>query len=136
MKHERDIDHLAQAILESNIARGFWEYERRSFKEWIYARPRRLKKRNFGEMMALAMSELGEAVEEDRSGRPPVWFEPANGDGIRKPEGSAVEIADAIIRLLDTANVLLLDSHWSIGDVVALKMAYNTTRPYKHGKRY
>jgi len=40
------------------------------------------------------------------------------------------ELADIIIRALDTAHTLGI----SISSAVSLKSAYNETRPYKHGK--
>lgn len=49
-----------------------------------------------------------------------------------KPEGVAVELADCIIRCLDTMHSLGVD----IDAVVEQKMAYNNSRPYKHGKSY
>lgn len=42
------------------------------------------------------------------------------------------ELADAIIRILDLAAYQNID----IENHVALKMRYNSTRPYKHGKKF
>jgi hypothetical protein len=84
--------------------------------------------RTFGDEMILAVGELSEAYEEFRDHRDlnEVYF---REDG--KPEGIPVEIADAIIRLAETA--------WSrnmpLGDALAYKMAYNRTRPHRHGKK-
>lgn len=47
-----------------------------------------------------------------------------------KPEGVPVELADAIVRILDMCAAWGID----IDEVVAHKMAYNERRPYKHGK--
>lgn len=57
----------------------------------------KLHTRNYGEIIMLAVSELAEALECYRTGKPvtKIWIE--NG----KPEGFPVEIADAVIRLLD-----------------------------------
>ena len=49
-----------------------------------------------------------------------------------KPEGVAVELADCLIRILDTMHSRDVD----IDGVVARKMAYNAGRPHKHGKAY
>lgn len=141
------LNDLAQQINDNARAHGFWEADR-----------------NFGEMIALAHSELSEALEEHRSGRPAEWFQinerqvyaVADGSGADwttdedgqtermnpladtwtgvqpKPEGVAVELADCIIRCLDTMHSLGVD----IDAVVARKMAYNAARPYKHGRAY
>ncbi len=42
------------------------------------------------------------------------------------------EYADIIIRTLDQCGRLKID----IGRAIILKMMYNSTRPYKHGKRH
>lgn len=47
-----------------------------------------------------------------------------------KPEGFSVELADALIRILDAAPEFEFDITWT----VAVKMAYNNTRPPKHGR--
>lgn len=46
-----------------------------------------------------------------------------------KPEGIAVELADCIIRILDWAGKEGMDMESIINE----KMAYNRTRPYRHG---
>lgn len=84
--------------------------------------------RTFGDEITLAVGELSEAFEEFRAGRgfSEIYL---REDG--KPEGIPVEIADAIIRLVETA--------WSrgmpIGEALAYKMAYNRSRPHMHGKK-
>lgn len=52
--------------------------------------------------------------------------------GIAKPEGLAVELADCIIRCLDTMLSLDVD----IDAIVAEKMLYNASRGFKRGKAY
>lgn len=76
------------------------------------------------EKIALIMSELGEAVEEIRKGTPPRYFE-----GM-KPEGTLVELADAVIRIADMCGYY----GWDLEEAIKIKMTYNATRPYKHGK--
>ena len=50
----------------------------------------------------------------------------------RKPEGVAVELADAVIRIADLCGHLEID----LEEVIEIKMAYNEGRPYKHGKKF
>lgn len=52
--------------------------------------------------------------------------------GLIKPEGVAVELADALIRILDTMHSLGVD----IDAIVQEKMSYNASRSFKHGKSY
>jgi hypothetical protein len=80
--------------------------------------------RNFGEVIALMHSELSEALESWRKDEPGQWV----GDG-GKPEGWATELADCLIRILDT----LLENGFNPYLVTRDKMDYNKTRPYRHG---
>jgi NTP pyrophosphatase (non-canonical NTP hydrolase) len=49
-----------------------------------------------------------------------------------KPDGIPIELADVLIRLLDTAETLGID----LGQAVRVKAAYNRGRPYRHGKTF
>lgn len=79
-----------------------------------------------GNMVANLHTEISEAWEEYRNGHlvGEVYSSP-NG----KPEGFGVELADLIIRILHICALYNID----IDDLVAQKMAYNETRPYRHG---
>jgi len=83
------------------------------------------------EKLMLSVSELTEALEELRKGfsTTHIYFNPENPT---KPEGFPIEIADALIRLLQLAAACNID----IDAAVARKNAYNETRPYKHGKKF
>lgn len=128
------LNGLALLVHTTATTHGFWEEDR-----------------NFGEMLALIHSEVSEALEEHRDGKPPVYtnghrkvcparprktlfwtHSPGECDGLCKPEGTAVELVDALIRILDT----LWDLDVDIDEVVASKMLYNASRPFKHGKAY
>ena len=87
-----NIEQIKKEIHENAIAHGWWETPR-----------------SFGEICALIHSELSEALEEYRDGKPDVYvfgehgitpITPEEWDG-EKPEGIAVELADAVIRILD-----------------------------------
>ncbi len=95
--------------------------------------------------LLLAVAEITEAQEELRDGRAPVaiyhdgcgypYHAGSDLTGFPKdlkPEGFPVEIADAIIRLLDIAAKFKID----IEAVIQLKLAYNRTRPSKHGRKF
>jgi len=86
--------------------------------------------RTVGEEIALVHSELSEALEEARTGNPlrDVY---RKGDS-PKPEGFSIELADAMIRIFDMAGKYKLDLEQAIED----KMAYNRTRPHRHGKAF
>jgi NTP pyrophosphatase (non-canonical NTP hydrolase) len=81
--------------------------------------------RNDGEMIALMHSELSEALEAIRHGNPP-------DDKLPEFSGVEAELADVIIRIMDTASA----RGWRVAEALVAKMAYNEGRPYKHGKRF
>ena len=106
-------------------------------------------KRNIGEMLMLIVSEVGEALESHRkdmfSNKEIVrcCFEDIkcmelSDDACRPSFESCIkdtfedEIADVFIRLFDLCGYLNID----IEKHIKLKMAYNKTRPIKHGKKY
>lgn len=126
-----NLNEYAQKIHQNAVAHGWWD-----------------ESRSFGDIVALCHSELSEALEEYRAGRPMEWHQcdiekeacdmagcvNENEDGsceYRKPEGIAVEMADCLIRLLDWFGKEGLDAD----RVVQEKMAYNETRPYRHGNK-
>lgn len=81
--------------------------------------------RSIGEMIALMHSELSEALEDHR-----------NGHGVNetyyegeKPCGIPVELADTVIRIFDFCGKYSIDLESAIRE----KMAYNSTRPHRHG---
>lgn len=75
--------------------------------------------------LMLIVSELSEAMEEDRNGIP------AGDTYYRddKPEGVPIELADAVIRIADLAGVYGFD----LETAIKTKMKFNRTRPMKHG---
>ena len=81
--------------------------------------------RTNGEIIALIHSELSEALEGMRHGNPPDQH---------LPELSSVEVelADAIIRIMDYAQV----GNLKVAEALIAKMQYNKNRPHKHGKLF
>ena len=124
-----NLNEYTKKIHDNAVSHGWWDEER-----------------SFGDIVALCHSELSEALEEYRAGRPMEWHEcrldgePCEGKScectscggsmmIEKPEGIAVEMADCLIRILDWFGREGLDAD----RIVQEKMAYNETRAYRHG---
>ena len=84
---------------------------------------------NFATRLMLVVSELAEAMEEERAGND-ITTTTVTVSG--KPEGIPSELADAIIRIGDLAGYYGID----LEEAVIQKMKYNAGRPYKHGKKY
>lgn len=84
---------------------------------------------NVPEKLALVHSEISEALEEYRNHRVghlgDIRFE---GDNL-KPEGFAVELADAVIRIGDLCGAMGID----LAEALEVKMRFNKTRPHRHG---
>ena len=78
--------------------------------------------RSYGECIALMHSELSEALEGARNNNPPDKHVP-------KFKSTEVELADEVIRIMDFGQAKGL----RIAEAILAKMAYNKTRPYKHG---
>ena len=130
---------LASQIHADNRAKGFWDHER-----------------PLTETTMLIVTELAEAVEEERAGNAGLWYndldngedviagdawvDPASHLAYResgsqaplKPEGIDIELIDALIRLLD----LLGSREVDVDELLKQKLAYNATRAPKHGKAY
>lgn len=107
---EKPLNELAAKIHKNAVEHGWWEEER-----------------SFGDIISLCHSELSEALEEDRNGKPLEYY--LEG----KPEGVAVEMIDCIIRILDWCGKEKVD----VDRLLRLKHEYNVTRPHKHGgKKY
>jgi len=90
-----------------------------------------LKARTFVEELALFHSELSEALNEVRDGHDvrEVYYAPEDLSLVKKPEGVPIELADVIIRIADTCKSRGID----LEAALRLKLAFNHTRPVRHG---
>ena len=88
----------------------------------------------------LMVSELAEATEEVRKDLPPLYVRSGENlvtdmavfDG-RKPEGEAIELVDAVIRIADYFGY----RGWDLEAALRCKIDYNSRRPHRHGgKKY
>lgn len=102
------LSEMAEEVYAVNQANGWFEDER-----------------SFGDDIALITTEIGEAFEAYRHWK----FNDVTDPRIGKPEGVGSELADILIRLLDTAyrRGINLDHEYR------RKLEYNKTRGYKHG---
>ncbi len=94
---------------ENAVSHGWWDHENDTV---------------FGKLL-MVHSEISETVEELRAHRDPTEI---HYEG-EKPCGVAVEIADILIRLFDLCEKYEIP----LAKALRLKMAYNETRPMRHG---
>jgi NTP pyrophosphatase (non-canonical NTP hydrolase) len=81
--------------------------------------------RSTGEALLKVIVEVAEAVQALEAGNPPDKHLP-DFDSL------TVELADTVIRILDLAGRLYLP----LGAAIVAKMAFNESRPYRHGKQF
>lgn len=98
---------LQSAAHHTAVDKGWWE-----------------KERSIPEQILLMHTELSEAVEELRKEHPRPFYLLNE-----KPEGWGVELADCVIRIMDTCEKY----HVDLQGLIELKMKYNETRPHRHG---
>ncbi|SDW79662.1 hypothetical protein [Paenibacillus sp. CF384] len=129
---EKSINQLIEEAHQNAVNKGWWQEDR-----------------SFGEIIALIHSEASEALEDHRNGHrcTKVWYEfkhPSLGllthessnvmnwdgeDHLGKPCGIPSELADIVIRVFDACGRYGIDLEKAITE----KMAYNATRPIRHG---
>lgn len=123
-----NIKEIQREIHQVNVEKGFWE-----------------DRKNVGEVLMLIVSELGEALDAHRSGKS-ANVDAFNARSIDRTDTEDFqsdfqqcikdtfedEIADTVIRIFDMCEGFGIDLERHI----ELKLEYNRTRPYKHGKKY
>ena len=123
-----NIKEIQQEIHKVNVEKGFWE-----------------DRKNVGEVLMLIVSELGEALDAHRADKQ-ADVEAFDARSIDRTEPADYqadfqqcikdtfedEIADTVIRIFDMCEGFGIDLERHI----ELKLEYNKTRPYKHGKKY
>lgn len=120
------LTEFSHRIYSDNLAKGFYDDEmairlhlsKDPTKHQSYIKSVRAQR------LALVTSEISEALEADRKN--------LMDDHLPQYYGFDVELADALIRILDLCGANNVD----IGKVVRDKLAYNKSRPYRHGKAY
>lgn len=107
------IKKLAKECHKNAIEKGWWQGG--------------INSASVGNQFANFHSEISEAWEEYRKGHNlnHIYYV------MNKPEGIPIELADCIIRILDTCEAYGID----IVCALKLKMAYNKSRPYRHGNK-
>lgn len=105
----KTIEEMQAEVYENNVAHGWFEADR-----------------SVGDDVALLHTEVSEMFEAYRV----TGLLPSTDFDTGKPEDFGSEVADVFIRLLDTCQRRGVD----LRAEYERKMAYNRTRPYKHGK--
>ena len=103
----KSLEEMKQEIYENNVSKGWFDIDR-----------------PFSEDLMLLTTEAGEAYETYRIRKMDTY---TNFNG--KPDDVGSELADILIRLLDTCKRYDVD----LEAEYERKMAYNRTRSYRHG---
>ena len=113
MTYEYAINELATDIFNTNVKAGWWT----NIETGRSLQPAdKEDTRNVGELLCLVHSEISEAMEGHRKG--------LMDDKLPHRPMFEVELADAMIRILDIAGAYGMD----LGGAIAEKRAYNAKR--------
>lgn len=112
------INELVDEAHTNSLNKGFWDDKPKPFED---------QTPYIAMKLALIHSEVSEVLEELRDGHP---VNATRYTATGKPEGIPSELADIVIRVADLCGAEGLD----LEDIIVEKMAYNTSRPYRHGR--
>lgn len=129
-----ELREFQRSVHENAQNKGFWE-DYSLLTDRIYYSAERFTSENkkmlefleqsmIGQKLALIHSEVSEALEGVRHGNPP-------DDKVPNYNSAEAELADAMIRIMDLAEFM----DWDVIGAMIEKSKFNTTRPYKHGKK-
>lgn|SRR3990167_1285955 len=135
-----NVTELVAACYKTAVEHGWWEDIPGKPLVATQQHFRRINASMLAEKLCLIHSEVSEALEEVRRGQGlEMYYGPCAPGHDRapapsvnhhpKPEGFVVELADVCIRIFDLCGALGLD----LEGAIKAKMAYNETRPYRHG---
>ena len=81
--------------------------------------------------LMLMVTEIAEAAEELRDALCLADLTTVRLTDRGKPEGFLSELADVVIRIMDTTE----NMGANLGDMIRLKNEYNASRPFMHGRK-
>lgn len=122
---ELKINAFAEEVYQNSVAHGFWQ-----------------KDIPFASFIALCHGELSESLSEYLHDMPAIYVvretssgqqiitDPIQFDPTEKPEGSVVELADTILRVICWLSAKGVD----IESILKTKHNYNKGRPYTHDR--
>ena len=143
------IDDMAKRVHKTAVEHGWWKLKVESMKPSsdvnIFDKTADPESRSVAEQLMLMVTELGEAMEEYRQHDVhAIYWVNEQGEKMLyhskdealtgamkgvKPEGYFVELADTVIRIMDSMEA----NQESLEFFLTMKDAYNKTRPYRHG---
>lgn len=126
------LNELAAKLYKVALTKGYWQSEITVGK---YVPGDKVLYSSTSEKIALIHSELSEALEESRKFEDCryIYFSKDKA-GLKKPEGFGVEMADAVLRIMDLCHRRGVN----LEKCMEIKIAYNEKRTglNKNGKRF
>jgi hypothetical protein len=125
-KTEKDFatffEHMSLIIHEDMVKNGFWRGKKHKDDIQPYSPEEDLCRHM---LMVTEIAEASEAVRKPDK----------QDDHLPQFPAEAVELADAVIRIMDYAAHKSIAEGWDLGNVILKKCEYNRSRPFKHGKQ-